>query len=79
MNSVSVSGGNFDLKSTGASAEVLINGPGLSLVKSVDKSSAAPGDTITYTINYSNSGNGNATYVFILESIPDNTDYVTGV
>jgi len=77
-NSASVSGGNFDAKSTGASAEVLINGPGLSLVKSADKSSAAPGDTITYTINYSNSGNGNATYVFILESIPTNTDYITG-
>ncbi|MCF7833635.1 MAG: DUF11 domain-containing protein, partial [Candidatus Marinimicrobia bacterium] len=77
-NSASVSGGNFDTKSTGATAEVMINGPGLSLVKSVDKVSAAPGDTITYTVSYSNPGNGNATYVFILESIPINTDYVTG-
>jgi len=76
-NSASVSGSNFDTKSTGATAEVQINGPGLTLTKSVDLSSVAPGDTITYTINYSNSGNGNATYVFILESIPTNTDYVT--
>jgi uncharacterized repeat protein (TIGR01451 family) len=77
-NSASVSGSNFDTKSTGSTAELLINGPGLSLVKSTDMASAAPGDTITYTINYSNSGNGNATYVFILESIPANTDYITG-
>lgn len=77
-NSASVSGGNFDTKSTGATAEVQVNGPGLTLTKSVDLSSASPGDTLTYTINYSNSGNGNATYVFILESIPANTDYVTG-
>lgn len=77
-NSASVSGSNFDTKSTGATAEVQINGPSLSLSKSVDVSSATPGDTITYTVSYSNPGNGNATYVFILESIPTNTDYITG-
>ncbi|MCK4529998.1 MAG: DUF11 domain-containing protein [Candidatus Marinimicrobia bacterium] len=75
-NSASVSGSNFDTKSTGSTAEVQINGPTLTLSKSVDKSSASPGDTITYTVTYSNTGNGNATYVFILESIPDNTDYI---
>lgn len=77
-NTASTNGTNFDSKTTGPTAQVQINGPGLTLTKSVDKASAAPGDTITYTINYSNSGNGNATYVFILESIPTDTDYTTG-
>jgi uncharacterized repeat protein (TIGR01451 family) len=77
-NTASVSGSNFETKTTGATAELQINGPALSLNKSVDKASATPGDTITYTVSYSNPGNGNATYVFILESIPANTDYISG-
>jgi uncharacterized repeat protein (TIGR01451 family) len=77
-NTASVSGSNFETKTTGATAELQINGPSLNLNKSVDKLSAAPGDTMTYTVSYSNPGNGNATYVFILESIPGNTDYISG-
>jgi uncharacterized repeat protein (TIGR01451 family) len=43
----------------------------------VDKNNAAPGEELTYTIIYSNIGDANATAVIILETIPDNTTYVT--
>jgi len=42
-NNASISGSNFVTKSTGSTAEVQINGPTLTLSKSVDKSSASPG------------------------------------
>lgn len=71
-------GTGFDTTSMGPTAYVQCTGPVLGLSKSVDKSSSEPDDTLTYTINYSNSGDGDATYVFILEDIPDNTDYVSG-
>ncbi len=77
LNNVTISGDNFPVISTGPTATVLVTGPTLTLNKSVDKSSAAPGDTVTYTVTYSNTGDGNASFVFILESIPDNTDYIT--
>jgi uncharacterized repeat protein (TIGR01451 family) len=77
-NSVTISGGNFALMVSGPTAEVNVSGPTLDLVKSVDKASALPGDTLTYTVNYSNSGDGDATSVIILESIPQNTIYVSG-
>lgn len=39
--------------------------PNLSLIKSVDKATASPGEELTYTINYQNSGTGAATGVKI--------------
>ncbi len=60
----------FVIQGTGTS-------PQLSLSKSVDKNNAAPGEELTYTIIYSNIGDANATAVIILETIPDNTTYVT--
>lgn len=41
--------------------------PQLTLVKSVDKSAAAPGDTIVYTLTYSNKGNSDAHSVTIAD------------
>ncbi|MDX9778500.1 MAG: DUF11 domain-containing protein [bacterium] len=46
------------------------------MVKSVDRMSAQPGDTLSYTVHYSNNGDGDATSVIILENIPANTVYV---
>ncbi len=75
-NYVTVSGSNFGVVSVGPTAPVTVTGPVLSLSKSVDKSSATPGDTLTYTVSYLNSGDGDASIVIILESIPVNTEYV---
>ena len=62
----------FDIKGYGEADPL----PQLVLVKSVDQASATPGDTLTYTINYSNSGDGDATSVIILDSVPTNTTYI---
>lgn len=52
----------------------------LTLVKSVDKTTALPGDTLTYTITYANTGNANCTGggVRLDDVIPANTSYVMG-
>jgi len=55
---------------------VTVTAPLLALTKSVDKASAAPGDTLTYTISIVNSGSGQATTVVITDSAPTNTTYV---
>lgn len=75
-NNVTISGGNFALLLSGPTAPVTVTGPSLNLVKSVDRMSAQPGDTLSYTVHYSNNGDGDATSVIILENIPANTVYV---
>src|SRR5690242_17033738 len=52
--------------------------PDLFLQKSANVSSAKPGDTIVYTLNYGNSGLADATGVVIAETIPANTQYAAG-
>ncbi len=53
--------------------------PALSLSKVVDKASAAPGATLTYTITATNSASaGPADGVVISDPVPANTTYVTG-
>ncbi|MFQ6604720.1 MAG: hypothetical protein ACE5D8_04110 [Fidelibacterota bacterium] len=63
---------------TGPTAGVQVIGPQLVLSKTVDTYNAVPGDTLTYTVYYSNAGDDNATFVFILESIPAHTQFVPG-
>jgi len=74
-NSASCSGWNASA-SVGPTAFVQLTAPDLILNKSVDKASVDPGDILTYTITYANTGDGSATSVFILEDIPANTEYV---
>ncbi|MDM7925864.1 MAG: choice-of-anchor D domain-containing protein [bacterium] len=52
--------------------------PQLVLSKSVNKASALPGDELTYTIGYENIGDGNATAVTVLETVPSHTTFITG-
>jgi len=60
------------------SSFVASNRPLMSLAKSVDKSSAIPGDTLTYTVVYTNIGSSVATNVIVSDSIKQTTEYVAG-
>jgi parallel beta-helix repeat protein len=51
---------------------------GLTLVKSVDKTTALPGETITYTITYTNNSTGGLSDVVIYDSTPAFSTY-TGI
>lgn len=57
---------------------ITLSGPALTLVKSADKSAAAPGDLITYSITYTNSGNQDALSVVITDAVPAPAVYVQG-
>ncbi|MEO8677476.1 MAG: MBG domain-containing protein [Vicinamibacterales bacterium] len=49
--------------------------PTLGLVKTVNKTTAAIGDTLVYTLTYSNTGPGGATNVVITDAVPANTTF----
>jgi uncharacterized repeat protein (TIGR01451 family) len=51
---------------------------GLTLSKSVDKPSAAPGDTITYTISYTNTSSDVLRNVIIYDNTPAFTKFTSG-
>ncbi|UCE37406.1 MAG: DUF11 domain-containing protein [Thermoplasmata archaeon] len=59
-----------------AYADVIVTAPILSITKTADKSTANPGDIITYTIIYENSGTGWATLVKIVDTIPSDTTFL---
>ncbi len=59
-----------------AFADVTVTAPVLNIIKTVDVSEADPGDTIIYTIDYSNTGTGWATLVAIVDTIPSYTTFV---
>lgn len=53
--------------------------PNITFTKSVNRTSAPVNSILTYTISYSNAGGaGNATGVFIKDTIPSNLTYVVG-
>jgi uncharacterized repeat protein (TIGR01451 family) len=51
--------------------------PVLTISKSVDKATAAPGETLVYTLTYQNTGNGPATGVTITDLVPAHTAFVS--
>lgn len=63
-------------KKATSSFSTTASGAAMSLSKSVDKSQAAPGDAIRYTITYSNTGDASATSVVIKDTIPTAVTYV---
>ena len=71
-----VLGSNIPTLSTGNSAPVTVTAPVLTLVKEVDLNTAVPGDTLTYIINYLNTGDDMSCFVVIHEAVPQNTEYV---
>jgi uncharacterized repeat protein (TIGR01451 family) len=58
-------------------ANVTVTAPIMSITKVADVSTADPGDVITYTIEYKNTGIGTAGKVWIKDTIPGDTTYVT--
>lgn len=51
--------------------------PGLSVVKTADKSLVSPGDALTYNFIYRNSGSTTVTNVVVTETIPAQTTFVS--
>lgn len=60
---------------TSASANLQFNGAELSITKSDGGITTAPGNNVTYTLNYSNYGNIAATNVLLRETVPADTTY----
>lgn len=56
---------------------ITVRVPNMQIVKSVDKATAAPTDTLTYTVIVYNHGSGVGTNVTIDDPIPTNTGYAT--
>lgn len=56
----------------------VVNPPNIEITMAADRSSAKPGEVMTYTVNYKNTGVSTATNVVITVSVPGNTTYVTG-
>ncbi|CAG1001008.1 PE-PGRS family protein PE_PGRS18 [Gammaproteobacteria bacterium] len=52
--------------------------PALTLTKSANVSTITPGGTLTYTLQYTNTGNADATNVIITDTIPVSTTFVSG-
>jgi uncharacterized repeat protein (TIGR01451 family) len=53
-----------------------LNRPLMTFAKSVDRPTAKPGDTLTYSMSYSNIGTSVATMVIVTDGIPLETDYI---
>lgn len=57
--------------------DIYVTAPVLSLTKTADVTTADPSDQITYTVEFTNSGTGNATNVYINDTIPDEVDFIS--
>lgn len=51
--------------------------PGLTILKRADKTQVAPGQRLTYTFTYQNSGSATATNTIVKETIPANTTFAS--
>ncbi|HLX11966.1 MAG TPA: DUF11 domain-containing protein, partial [Bacteroidota bacterium] len=72
---------NAHITSVGVSQTVSVsfnvsNKPQMTMSKSVNVAEARPGDTVTYTINYSNIGTSTATLVTVTDVTPGQETYV---
>jgi uncharacterized repeat protein (TIGR01451 family) len=60
-------------------ADVSVTAPVMTITKTASVSTADPGDTIIYTIEYDNTGSGWASLVEIVDTIPDDTTFVGSI
>lgn len=75
-NQVSASGLNFGPSNSGPTAPVLVKTPALSIFKTVNKTTAAPGEEIIYTISFRNQGGAAAQTLGLVDTIPTHATYV---
>jgi uncharacterized repeat protein (TIGR01451 family) len=57
---------------------VTVNQPNIALTMTCDRTTANPGDVITYNISYKNSGAGSASNVVLSAPVPANSTYISG-
>src|SRR5207249_4218650 len=83
-NGTVITNGSYSIDSnetaptSGASITTTVSStPTLTINKTDGPDPVNAGSNITYTINYSNAGNANATGVFITDTIPANTSFVS--
>jgi uncharacterized repeat protein (TIGR01451 family) len=62
---------------TSVVADTTFLAPNITLTKSANKSQVAPGEEITYTISYQNTGASGATNIAVTDPIPTGTTYVS--
>ncbi len=87
QNQASISGSNFStvlsndpdtVAANDPTLTTVVAAPNLGISKSDGNTSAAPGDTIAYTLAYSNTGDQGATGVTLSETVPANTTFNAG-
>lgn len=66
------------ISDTSGNLVTTVTAPVMDLSKEADKTTAAPGETITYTSTATNNGSGVATNIIIADLIPQFTTYVAG-
>jgi uncharacterized repeat protein (TIGR01451 family) len=69
--------GNTPYAQQSDSTTVTVTAPIMTISKVADVSTADPSDIITYTITYKNTGTGVAAHVYINDTIPAETTYVS--
>ena len=70
--------GNTITPGTSTNGSVVVGAPLLQLTKSSSVSNAKSGDSVTFTIQYQNQGNVDATSVTLTDAIPAGTTFITG-
>lgn len=77
-NRFTIQGGNFPEFISDDTAPVTVTAPLMKIAKSTDKSTATPGEVLTYAVRYHNSGDGLARQLHILSTMPLFTTYLPG-
>jgi len=58
-------------------ADTTVTAPVVDLTKTADVEYADPGDQITYTVTFTNSGSGSATDIYISDTIPEHVAFIS--
>jgi uncharacterized repeat protein (TIGR01451 family) len=75
-NRFTIQGGNFPEFISDDTAPVTVTAPLMKIAKSTDKTTATPGETLTYAVRYHNDGDGPARQLHVLSTVPLFTTYL---